>query len=353
MRDNEGSLSSYDYDENSRLSSIYNGLGNKVFEAEYDKYHRATQQAIGNHLVTQDFNLSNRSAGFASTTSSYKHHFDSQYRPQLIQDGLGRDIQFTYGQSTGPKKVVTNSGLEVEYEYDASGRVSKIASHYEGAQYFSYNSRGQLIQKINGEGIKSIYEYDSLGRLIALYHPFVLSSIAMSNGQSLIEGNPMYLTTYTYQNGSNLPESITFPGGQKKTYTYNHQGLPTKIELPNGITITRDYDERHRLSTVKALGKTIDYNYDNRDHITKISSQGNTSCFSYDASGNLISHTDSSYRKTRYSYDSFSRLVQTVDPMQEIATYEYGPSGLSRMNLPNGSTREIFYDEYHRPIGVR
>lgn len=63
MRDNEGSLSSYDYDENSRLSSIYNGLGNKVFEAEYDKYHRATQQAIGNHLVTQDFNLSNRSAG--------------------------------------------------------------------------------------------------------------------------------------------------------------------------------------------------------------------------------------------------------------------------------------------------
>lgn len=106
----------------------------------------------------------------------------------------------------------------MEYEYDASGRVSKIASHYEGAQYFSYNSRGQLIQKINGEGIKSIYEYDSLGRLIALYHPFVLSSIAMSNGQSLIEGNPMYLTTYTYQNGSNLPESITFPGGQKNLH---------------------------------------------------------------------------------------------------------------------------------------
>lgn len=110
----------------------------------------------------------------------------------------------------------------------------------------------------------------------------------------------------------------------------------------------------HPISSIPyPMEETIDYNYDNRDHITKISSQGNTSCFSYDASGNPISHTDSSYRKTRYSYDSFSRLVQTVDPMQEIATYEYGPSGLSRMNLPNGSTREIFYDEYHRPIGVR
>ncbi|WP_316359645.1 RHS repeat-associated core domain-containing protein [Candidatus Neptunichlamydia sp. REUL1] len=353
VRDNGGNLSSYDYDENNRLSLIYNGLGNKVFEAKYDKYHRATQQTIGNQLITQDFNLNDRSAGFTSTFSSYTHHFDSQYRPQLIKDTLGRDIQVTYGQGNGPQKIVTSGGLEVDYEYDASGRVSKIASPYEGTQHFSYNSRGQLTQKIDGEGIKSVYEYDSLGRLIALYRPFVLSSIAISNGQSLIEGNPKYLTTYTYQDGSNLLESITFPDGQTETYIYNHQELPTQIELPNGIIVTREYDTRHRLIKAKAQGKTIQYEYDNRDHITKISSQGETICFNYDTGGNLTSYIDSSLRKTHYFYDSLSRLVQTIDPTQEIATYEYGLSGLSKMNLPNGSTREIFYDEYHRPTSVR
>ena len=285
--------------------------------------------------------------------SSYEQHFDAQYRPKLIQDTLGRSVQFTYGQDDGPQKITTSAGLEVEYEYDSAGRLIDIYDLFQGKRHYSYNSQNQITYEMNGEGTEFIYQYDSLNRLAEVYCPFIITSLKVIDGQTVIKGDPRYLTSFEYDERSGLLKCITFPDGQKQTYTYNHQDLPIQLELPNGITISREYDQKHRLKKVKSQGNEIYYDHDNRDRITRITSQKEITRFSYDAFGNLISHIDPSHRETQYAYDSFEKLIQTIDPLHHVSTYEYGPSGLNKMVLPNGSTREIFYDEYSRPVAIR
>ncbi|MBF5059555.1 RHS repeat protein [Candidatus Neptunochlamydia vexilliferae] len=353
VRDNEGTLSCYDYDDGNRLAAIYNGRGNKIFSAKYDEYHRATEQVIGENLISQAFNLRDRYASIEGVANAYEHHFDPEYRPKLIQDALGREIEFTYGKESGPQKVTTSTGLEIEYEYDSQGNLIKVIDQYEGERRFSYNSQEKISSEIDGEGNKVLYQYDPQGRLIEVYRPFLLSSIGVIDGQAVIEGDIRYLTTFEYDGDSNLLKSITYPDGQKETYCYNALGFPVQIKLPNGIIIDRKYDERNRLIEVQSQGKVVKYDYDTRDQIIKTTSGQKSSHFSYDASGNLSSLTDASDRVTEYEYDSYEKLVKTIDPLRHSSTYEYCPSGLSTITLPNGSIREIFYDEYPRPVAIR
>ena len=99
--------------------------------------------------------------------------------------------------------------------------------------------------------------------------------------------------------------------------------------------------------------KRISYSYDQRDRIKKVASQGKETHFSYDDAGNLSSLTDPLNRTVYHDYDHFERLIQTIDPERGMTSYQYTSSGLSRVNLPNGSTREIFYDDYGRPVAIR
>ncbi|MGE0831281.1 MAG: RHS repeat-associated core domain-containing protein [Simkaniaceae bacterium] len=354
VRDDEGILTTYEYDEGERLSAIYNGRGNNVFEAKYDKHHRAIEQIIGENLISYQFNLHDRTALFeGSNNYSYQEQFDSKYRPELIQDILGREIQLTYGQDDGPKKLISNAGLEVDYEYDDQGNLSTIYDDFHGERRFTYNHQGQVIHEKDGEGVETVYQYDDKGHLIEMYYPFFISSIGVSNGKSYVCGNISYLTSFDYDQTTGLLNTITFPGGQKQSYRYDDRGLPIEIRLSDGMIVTKEYDERACLKNLETRGKKISYSYDQRDRIKKISSQDKETHFSYDAAGNLSRLTDPLNRTVYHDYDHLERLIQTIDPEKGMTSYEYTSSGLSRVNLPNGSTREIFYDDYGRPVAIR
>lgn len=354
VRDDEGILTTYEYDEGERLTGIYNGRGNKVFEAHYDQHHRASELMVGESLVSHQFNLHDRTALFESSNHYYyEEQFDAKYRPELIQDALGREVKLTYGLDEGPQKMVTNAGLEVDYDYDAQGNLCWIYDTYQGERRVEYNERGQVIYELDGEGVETIYRYDDAGHLIEKYHPFVLSSIGAVGGKPYMRGNTDYLTSFDYDQATGLLNVITFPSGQKQTYRYDNQDLPVEIKLIDGITIEKDYDERGRLKRAKSRGKDVSYSYDQRDRVKKVISQDSETCFSYDAAGNLSSSVDPLERTTRYDYDQFERLIQTIDPEEGVTTYEYCQSGLSKIDLPNGSTREIYYDNYGRPVSIR
>ncbi|MCB1106998.1 MAG: hypothetical protein KDK76_02760 [Chlamydiia bacterium] len=354
VRDDEGNLAKYEYDEGGRLAVIYNGRDNKIFEAKYDEHHRAIEQVVGESFVSHQFNLCNRTAFFeGSNNYSYQEQFDPKYRPEVIQDALGREIQFVYGQDEGPQKLTTNTGLEVDYEYDSQGNLSKIYDVFRGERRFTYNSQGQVTYEKDGEGVETVYQYDDKGHLVEKYHPFFLSSIGVVRGQPYVQGNTSYLISFNYNQATGLLDTITFPGGRKETYQYDNRGLPIEVRLPDGTTVVKEYDERGRLKRLETKGKSISYSYDQRDRVKRMSSQGKETSFSYDEAGNLSSLTDPLNRTTHHNYDRFERLTQTVDPDQGMTSYEYTSSGLSRINLPNGSNREILYDDYGRLVSIR
>ncbi|RDY30426.1 RHS repeat domain-containing protein [Lachnotalea glycerini] len=76
-------------------------------------------------------------------------------------------------------------------------------------------------------------------------------------------------------------------------------GNQTRIQLPSGGEILREYDAADRLIT--------------ETHKEKKSKIHNTTHFAYDKAGNLIEITDNQGRKTKNEYDLLNREIRRIE----------------------------------------
>ncbi len=355
VRDKAGALMSYVYDKDLHLTAIFDAKGSKIFEASYDIYNRAEEKNIQGMQLKQEFSLSERRARVEGPNNFFlEEQFDEKYRPQRIVDSLGRGLELSYSGTFGPEKTVDNNGLEVSYKYDVLGRPIKISDAYRGERKFEFDESGNLLEETDGLGITTAYRYDAYGRLIKMYKPFRLNFLSIENGKVTKKGDERFATSFQYdpQTGSLL--SVDFPGGGGKSFQLDEKGLPLEVCCPNGFISKRAYDDRARLIEVSESGKTIRYSYDERDRVTKISSPLGETVYSYDDNGNVLSKIDPLGLTSVFDYDDKDHLVQVVDALGGISSYEYSAfGGLTKITLPNGSIREILYDEFQRPVVLK
>jgi YD repeat-containing protein len=354
VRDAEGILASYRYDEDLRLISIFDAKNYPVFEAKYDVYNRAEERVVGKTQLYQDFSLLDRRAKIEGANGFFLEQiFDERYRPQSITDALGRRLEFSYTGSFGPEQVKDYNGLEISYEYDALGHPTKITDAFRGERKFVFDNQGNLLEETDGKGTKTIYLYNQHGSLVKIYHPFLINSLRVENGQMTIGGDEHFATTFYYDENGVLA-SIDYPGGGTDRFCFDEAGLPLTICYANGLVSKRSYDSRCHLKEINKMGRIVSYNYDERDRVRSISSPSRTIKYSYDANGNVLSTTDAMNNISRFEYDEMDHLVQVKDSLGGVSSYEYSHSGgLVKITLPNGSTREIQYDEFERPVALR
>ncbi|MCB1115753.1 MAG: hypothetical protein KDK71_04710 [Chlamydiia bacterium] len=353
VQDEMGVITSYAYDHGFRLEEIRNGRSNIIFAAQYDQYHRAIEQTSVGQFLSYAFNLSDKAASIKGQSGEYHEIYDTKHRPVVIQTEDGHETHFSYSNHEGPDKVTTSNGLEIEYTYDNQGQIIRIYDPYQGERHFQYTSTGKLMKTQNGVGVQTLYIYDDKDRLCQKYEPFQLQSLSCLAGKTFIKGNPDYLTTIEYDDATGKLASISSPGSQKQEYQYNDQGLLTKKSSHNGLTTSIEYDDHFRIASIATMGRQTTYNYDQRDRINRITTQGKNAYFSYDESNNLTSITDPQNRTTYFTYDESEKLIQTRDPASQSTQFEYTPQGLSLINLPNGTTREILYDTKGRLTAFR
>jgi RHS repeat-associated protein len=355
VRDREGPLSSYSYDKDLHLSAIFDAKGSKCFEANYDIYNRAEEQSYSGTNFKQGFSLSERRARVEGANGFFlEETFDEKYRPEKIINALGRTLELVYGSSFGPEKTVDNNGLEVFYEYDKFGHPLKIKDAYNGERYYRFDDKGNLLAEMDGRRTETAYRYDEKGRLIKIYRPYYLSCLAVENGKTITGGDERYVTSFNYDPTTGNLESVEFPGGGKEIYGFDENGLPIQVSYSNGLASKRIYDDRSRLVELCEMGRSIQYTYDGRDRITKISLPLGEIHYSYDPVGNVLSKTDPLGLISTFAYDENDNLTQTTDALGGTSSYEYNPYGdLIKITLPNGSIREIRYDQFSRPIALK
>ena len=74
-------------------------------------------------MVSCVFNPYQRSTSVKTRDGySYEKQFDPKHRLKKIKDSLGKWIQFTYDDGQ-IKKTQASNDLEINYEYDLSGRL--------------------------------------------------------------------------------------------------------------------------------------------------------------------------------------------------------------------------------------
>jgi RHS repeat-associated protein len=256
-------------------------------------------------------------------------------KDQIIyqNDALDRLIKETIQKSTSDGLLMS----EREYAYSKSGkRIREISKEFiEGKQRllletkYYYNNRGQLSYQEDPGNTKK-YTYDIYGNR----QTFQLSRIG--------KVNPEINLYYIYDDLYHLKQvrKNSAAGEVLSEYEYDEKGNRKILRYPQaGMETIYQYNDGNRVISLenKRQGTIISawqYSYDVDGNIlSKINREGPvpvTISYSYDSLGRLTAEDYSVWKRTLYTYDSYSNRIKmmvegrTKDELVSVTSYEYG-----------------------------
>ena len=238
-----------------------------------------------------------------------------------------------------------------QYAYDANGNRTeekRFLSFQDGESAkgsihtlsFAYDKQNRLVRVSDGLGAVVRYQYDGLNRRI-------------QETRLLAEGLPQIIH-YRYDPAGRLieVEQSADPEGcgerfASTRYEYDRNGNLTRILLPAGGEVLREYDAANRLTA--EIHREAASGIDNRTE------------FGYDAAGNLVEITDSQGRKTRIAYDLMNREIRRIERDGGVQRTIYDRNGrVVRLIRPNeydtqtdgGEGFQFTYDAQGRVLTV-
>ncbi|WP_183706589.1 RHS repeat-associated core domain-containing protein, partial [Marinobacter oulmenensis] len=276
---------------------------------------------------------------------------------------------------------ITPNGEKVVYDYNDAAELKRMmlypdqsTSTPEQVIALSYNDLGQLKSYDDGETSGS-YSYDHLGQLLNTttdYGPFAktISYTYDAVGNIATYTNPEGVTyRYTYDLNSQV-DSVDIPGAGLVNFSDYQWNQPTRIQLPGGSVIQRQYDGLQRMAENTLLDPAqqslmnVVYGYDSVGNITGQSSehgdysygyddlyrltgadypQAQNETFTYDGVGNRASYNGGD----SWQYNDANQLTAKSD-----TTYQYNANGHMTQKTVGDETTYYFYDGQERLVRV-
>jgi len=251
---------------------------------------------------------------------------------------LKRSLSRTYNQLSQLTQVLNHASQPVEHSNGLSD--TGVADGYDG------NGNRVLVQ--DGLGTTTKQTYDGLNRLVATIQNYGGTDTATANTT----------TGYTYDTRDNLRQ-VTDPDGLNTVYTYDGLNNLTGLSSPDtgstaytvdkagnrltqtdnrGITSTYTYDALNRLAAIAYPTTTLNvtYAYDQANattgcatsypigRLTTMTDGSGSTTYCYDRRGNVTQKkqiTSSVTLTTQYSYTLADRLASLTYPSGTIVTY--------------------------------
>ncbi len=273
IKDANGHISNFTYDELNRLVSESDALGN-TWAYEYDRLGNQIAMIDANGQFTQyvyddageltnvDYPGSDIDVSFAYDAGGRRTSmvdgmgttawtYDDLNRPTAITDPFNQTVRYAYDPAGNRTSLTYPDGKTVAYSYDAGDRLSRVTSDQSSVISYQYDPVGRLLAVLRPNGVDSTYTYDAGGRLTALQHatnektlssfdysydavgnrtqaiemvrespadPTVTVLVASSKG-TLLAGKPVYVfngdtyTGYSKITDANGEATLTLPGG--------------------------------------------------------------------------------------------------------------------------------------------
>jgi YD repeat-containing protein len=325
-----------EYDENGRLTKVFNALGDSV-QLEYnpDNSLYTTKDALGNattyeydlrgNVITEvdakggitrrtydeDNNLLSETNPEGETNSST---YDSSDNKLTETDALGNVTRYTYNAKGDLLSTTDALGNTVTNTYDSNGNPTAISGLANGPINLTYGAGGLLTSLTTAEGTTT-YEYDGRGNVTKVTK----------------EVDPLsHETTYTYDgNGHRLTETrkLTTSEGVKTLVTtteYNAKGDVIKVTDALGNVTQMAYDANgQKTQEIDALGRVTKYVYSDggqlletiyADSTPENDSDNPRTRKEYDAANRVVAEIDELGRRTEFQYDALGRLTFTLFP---------------------------------------
>lgn len=262
-------------------------------------------------------------------TNTYAYTLHTRY------DEMGRVIERTnaIGQTVKPPPSSQNDHRKTVDDcfgiYNARASLTQKIFADGSSEKFLYYLDGSLKKAVNAEGVQIEYQYDFSGRKI-LTRIFSMNDEFMS--QESAEYDAFNLLTKTD------------PEGNTTQFFYDGAGRKIAEELDNE-KVLYDYDALGRVSCITkgecygcvqkgqySVQQFTRMSYDLLDRVIeeRIEDEGGTlhahTLFAYDSAGNLSCITrfiDGVEAKERFVYDSLGRLIRHIDALGQISQVEY------------------------------
>lgn len=336
-RTNElGQIFTYNYDENSNKDYEKLHEAGYYTKYSYDKANRliAEKQVHddGTEVITTyeyDF-MGNKTSSTDRYGNTTRYEYDACNRLKKITFPKVDDGTYTikkeYDLLDNVTKETNQNGKTTTYLYNSRKQPCLITYPDGSQERFEYNLNGTLAHKWDRAGTKSSYTYDCFGR--------VLKTTIFD-----VSGTPLSTTTNSY-NTFHLLSSTDAMG---YTTYFSYDGAGRKIEEykeadGNFSKTTFAYDALGRLFVTKAYSNKNEsiatvFKHDLLNRLTREKKYAHDGAllasvsYKYDTQGNRT-ETKSAINNEEYSttqalYNSQGELIQSIDPVGSITTFEY------------------------------
>ena len=230
-------------------------------------------------------------------------------------DARGNDTTYTVNSLTSRnEEVVDRLGNKTAYEYDVSGRTTKVTSKKgDGTELanvsYAYDSFDNMTEIARGDGLKYALTYNAFHNLASIG----------------VDGKADKLIRYDYKNGNGRLKQITYANGDAMKATYNSVGQMVAEKWYNAAnTLIAHYkyvyDGQGNIVRSLDILAGIEYNYTYENgRIVRAAESSIILSGEIVTAKNLVS-------SILYSYDSEGKLTKKriipVDGAEQVVYYE-------------------------------
>lgn len=264
------------------------------------------------------------------TAAAFKH------ADRVLQYQWGYDVLDRLIWARAP--IAAGQVAETQYRYDADGRVVEQIAPEGNRVVYAYNAWGLLTEVVRGAGTKTAsrerYHYDADWQLVAIEDA--------ENNRTQV------------QHTDNLPEprAVASPAEQMQLHrSYDLQGRMTRAQLPTGLHVQFQYDDRDNLlQEIPSEGLPLRYDYDDMGRRIAVTQGARTTRFVWDRNGRLRDVIDPLGGHTQRDYDALDRLITQTSADGARRSWAYSPRDLVVSEcLPNRHCIQTKYNELGLP----
>lgn len=357
----------YGYTPDARLSEVTDLYDNKQAATSLDINPMGKVEALtdaNNNPEQRQYNALGRLTRVTDARNGVTSlEYDSLGNLIRVEDPEGRETHFEYnrnGQVVAEERSPTSGELSRRsYRYDASGNLRTEVTPEGEMVVYSYNQADEVIrieffadEMVASPNQTITLSYNELGQ-IATYADgettgtYTYTQLGQLQTQTINYGPFTKSIQYTYDAAGNLatytnPEDVTYSysydgAGQIRSINIPSEGLisfgsyqwnqPTRISLPGGSVIERQFDGLQRM-----VGNQLK---DPAQTALMVVAYG------YDPVGNILSQS-TEHGDYSYDYDDLYRLTGTGYPAGNDETFDY--DGVGNRTAYNGDTSWTYND---------
>ena len=315
-KDREGNDTRYTYDCMGNIKSVQYSDGRGV-EYEYNALRQLVKMKdwLGTTEVESDV--------FGRVVSVTNHN--------------GESVGYEYGKLGEKTAVIYPDGGRAEYRYDAFMRLETVRSGRDVIQY-RYDKNGRLKEKAFPGNVQTCYEYDASGRVTRIVSKDgqgVLDELAYAydmagnraSMKKMRRGMPGQGGNYRYRyDCCNRLIGVEKGGKQVRGYSYDAFGNRTCMEV-DGIRQSYTYNEMNQLVSQSGRVNRA-YTYDRRGNLTDVYEEGgNVASYGYDAANRVAYYRGTGRNEAKYIYNGLGQRVgmekgAARDPERHTVTAE-------------------------------